>query len=212
MECHLHKYTRDRWLQTETSTNSRKEKAITGEVTDDPNNGADRLLYKRYDNALVNVAKQAEVGKSPLVIGISAPWGVGKTKLWYLIKDILVSGNNASPRDEAKEKDRKRMSKPSALNKLASAFKLAFYVNCLLIEALIRIASWNSAYEPLNSDDKENQTVDNADSNLETNDTKSQYYDSVTFWVLLTLLFIFPSLLLWFIIRFSGESRHASNS
>jgi len=185
-----------------------KKKAITGGVTDDPNNGADRLLYKRYANALVNVAKQAEVGKSPLVIGISAPWGVGKTKLWNLIKDILVSGNDASPRNESEEKRKKAKSNLSALNKLASALELAFCVICLLIEALIRSASCNTTYEPLNYNDEESQAAENADSNLETNDAKSQHYDSVTFWVLLTLPiwlpFTFPSLLLWFIIRSSG--------
>lgn len=139
-----------------------KKKAIIGGVTDDTNNGADRLLYRRYANALVNVAKQAEVRKLPLIIGISVPWGVGKTKLWNLIKDILLSGDNASRRDE---KDNETEHNPSLLNKFASTLKLAFYIIYLLTEALIRTVSCNSPYELLNSDDEEIQAVDNIDSN-----------------------------------------------
>eukprot|EP00554_Chaetoceros_debilis_P000137 CAMPEP_0194096296 /NCGR_PEP_ID=MMETSP0149-20130528/57269_1 /TAXON_ID=122233 /ORGANISM="Chaetoceros debilis, Strain MM31A-1" /LENGTH=1660 /DNA_ID=CAMNT_0038782267 /DNA_START=22 /DNA_END=5005 /DNA_ORIENTATION=+ len=61
-----------------------------GGVSDDPRNEKDCLGYDIYAEAIVDVVDKVEAGNtSNFSVGLFAPWGVGKSKLWYLIKGAI---------------------------------------------------------------------------------------------------------------------------
>ena len=58
-----------------------------GGVSDDPRNTRDRLNYKILADGLVDVICPIEDNANTnFSVGLHAPWGVGKSKLWELIK------------------------------------------------------------------------------------------------------------------------------
>jgi len=71
-----------------------------GGVSDDPRNTKDRLGYDIYAKAIVNVVDKVEFGnKTNFSVGLFAPWGVGKSKLWHLIKQEIKDKEKVNMED-----------------------------------------------------------------------------------------------------------------
>jgi len=76
-------------------------KNTMGGSNDDPRQTPDRLNYAIYAKAIVKVVKSAELTDTYFCTGIFAPWGVGKTKLWSLIKLELMREKLKSNQDKS---------------------------------------------------------------------------------------------------------------